>query len=306
MNVVTFLSQLFLKGLGYSGINTARSAISSVVGVLQNRDIGNHVLIRRFMKGIFHKKPSLPRYSVTWNVSTVLKYLSGLDNNQCSMRALSQKLAMLLLLSTGQRCQTLLCLDTRNIELNISHVKIRIGDLLKQSKPASHLGEIYIQSFDNRNLCVVSCLYSYINRTASYRKHSVLFLSSIKPYKPASRATLSNWIREVLGNSGIDLNCFKPHSTRSAATSAAALKVPVDTIIKTAGWTSDCTFRKHYKRPVTNDSSFSHAVYQNSLSENALPNSLYILYIASYPVDVYIGHSCWGCMDSKYSDNPDW
>ena len=35
---------------------------------------------------------------------------------------------------------------------------------------------------------------------------------------------------------GIDLSLFTPHSTRSASTSAVVSKVPIDTIIKTAGW----------------------------------------------------------------------
>ena len=61
---------------------------------------------------------------------------------------------------------------------------------------------------------------------------------------------------------GIDLNLFTPHSTRSASTSATVNKVPIDTIIKTAGWSNDCTLRKFYKRPVSNDATFSSANYK--------------------------------------------
>ena len=188
ISVVKFLSHLFSNGTRYSGVNTARSAISSIKGVLKNKDIGNNVLITRFMKGIFNKKPSLPRYGVTWNVSSVLQYLNNMNNYECSIRELSMKLASLLLLATGQRCQTLLCLDTRNIEFGGSYIKIRIGDLLKQSRPSYHLQELYIEPFDsNVNLCVIKCLDCYLQRTASYRKHSVLLLSTVKPHKPASK-----------------------------------------------------------------------------------------------------------------------
>jgi hypothetical protein len=37
--------------------------------------------------------------------------------------------------------------------------------------------------------------------------------------------------------SGIDVNIFKPHSTRAASTIAANVRnVPMSTILKTAGW----------------------------------------------------------------------
>ena len=82
----------------------------------------------------------------------------------------------------------------------------------------------------------------------------------MKPYNSVSRNTLANWLKESLRESGINLDIFSPHSTRSASTSAVVSKVPIDTIMRTAGWKSSCTFRKHYKRPVTNDSSFSHEI----------------------------------------------
>ena len=65
-------------GLGYSAINTARSALSSVIMLGHNTTFGEHPLVTRFLKGIFELKPSLPRYSVIWDVGTVLKYLQSL------------------------------------------------------------------------------------------------------------------------------------------------------------------------------------------------------------------------------------
>ena len=36
---------------------------------------GEHPLVTHFLKGIYELKPSLPRYSVIWDLGTVLKYL---------------------------------------------------------------------------------------------------------------------------------------------------------------------------------------------------------------------------------------
>ena len=63
--------------------------------------------------------------------------------------------------------------------------------------------------------------------------------------------------------SGIDVNLFKPHSTRAAATSKAFLKsVPLEHILSVAGWSSSDTFAKFYKKPVINTDSFSAVLLQ--------------------------------------------
>jgi hypothetical protein len=61
-----FLTTLYKRGLGYSAINTARSALSTLIGLADNITFREQSLVVRFLKGIFELKPSLPRYSVTY------------------------------------------------------------------------------------------------------------------------------------------------------------------------------------------------------------------------------------------------
>lgn len=68
-----FLVSLYEKGLSYSSINTARSAISAI-----HKDCGNSVLINRFMKGIYNLRPGLPRYTCTYDIKGVLDYLESI------------------------------------------------------------------------------------------------------------------------------------------------------------------------------------------------------------------------------------
>lgn len=138
---------LHVSGLGYSGLNTAKSASSSFLSIANPSYIqfGSHILIKRFMKGVFEIKHSLPRYNCTWSVEKVLEYLKSLKPlENLPVLQLSRKLITLFALTTGQRAQTLHCFDFRNIDSCASHVKIRIGDLLKQSKPIRYLSELYI------------------------------------------------------------------------------------------------------------------------------------------------------------------
>lgn len=238
--------------------------LSTVFSILHKRDIGREQLIVQFMKGIYNIRPSISKVNYTWDVKVVLEFLGSLNDAKIKLKMLSVKLALLLILVTGQRCQTLFLLNMNNLELKEHSLKIRIGDLLKQSKPTQHLAEIYIECFkDNENICPVHTLSKYLEVTSSFRNTEKLFVITQKPYSAATQSTIAGWIKLGLRMAGIDMTVFSPHSTRSASTSAAQDRVPIDTIIKTAGWAKDCTFRKYYQRPITNDSSFSHAILKS-------------------------------------------
>ena len=77
--VLNFLTTRFNAGVGYNAINTAKSALATLVTLSGGQPLRKHPTVLRHMKGIFETRPSLPRYSSSCNVSTVLKHLKGLD-----------------------------------------------------------------------------------------------------------------------------------------------------------------------------------------------------------------------------------
>jgi site-specific recombinase XerD len=152
-NVLSFLTDLFKSGLGYSSMNTARCALSSYFSLDNSVNISSNVLVKRFMKGVYTLRPALPRYNVTWDVNVVLTYLKGLSPlESLSLLQISQKLLMLLLLLSGQRGQTIHLMDIKNIFITEDNVKIVIGDLLKNSKPGKQLGELNFPAFTDKDL----------------------------------------------------------------------------------------------------------------------------------------------------------
>ena len=54
---VNYFAELYNTGIGYSALNTARSALSSYVILPDNLPFGTHLLVRRFMKGVFENRP---------------------------------------------------------------------------------------------------------------------------------------------------------------------------------------------------------------------------------------------------------
>ena len=250
--VLDFLADYF-QNTGYSALNTARSALSSFIFV-NNLPVGKHALVVRFMKGAFNMKPSFPRYTVTWDVNIVLKFLKDMPSlDTISLKFLTYKLVMLIALVTGQRCQTIKCLDLDNYDTLEDKVFFRITNLLKQTRPGVHLSAVELKRYTTDvDLCVVRCFEVYIHRTASLRENiTQLFTSYCKPYKAASSSTIARWIRSVLQLAGIDTDLFKAHSTRAASSSAAfTAGMPINDILKAVGWNSNCVFGKFYHKEI--------------------------------------------------------
>ena len=71
-------------------------------------EIGQHPLVSRTLKGIFHERQPQLRYSDTWNVGTITTYIESLGSNDTlSLSVLTHKTAMLLALTRLSRLSDL-------------------------------------------------------------------------------------------------------------------------------------------------------------------------------------------------------
>lgn len=194
------------------------------------------------MKGIFNLRPTLSRYSFTWNVGKVLKYLESLyPLHSLSMKFLTLKYIALVGLATAQRSQTLSVLDLKFVCCTFSSLIFRI---LKTTRP-NHMNQtVTITSFHKPQIFPVKSLKHYIHRTTTIRKNSKQFVL-FKTYKAITSFTIARWLKLVLNLSGIDTSKFKAHSYRGASSSAAKMGgMSLNDILKTADWSSASTFRK--------------------------------------------------------------
>ena len=253
---IFLLTDMFNKGYSYGAINTARCVLSNVICQFEGVPFGQNPVVCRIMKGIFNKRPQQARYGSTWDVDVVLDFLRELSPlRKLTLRELSAKFVVLLLLVTSQRIQTLSTIKVKDIcwSQDFKTVVFRLSSVLKHSRRGS-LGTITLQAFDkDPRLCVVRTLSAYLDKTADIRNKGSegLIISTTPPFNTASTATIARWTKETLANAGIDTGLFKAHSTRGASTSKlSALHVPVAEIMAKAKWKSECTFRKFYEKPL--------------------------------------------------------
>eukprot|EP00794_Sanderia_malayensis_P001725 gene1725-1923_t len=254
---INFPGKLFSDGLSYSSINTARSALSNLIYLAVGSSFGCNGIVTKFMRGVFCMRPKLPRYKEIWDVSIVLTHIkSWYPFDSLTLKILTLKTITLMALTSGQRCQTLQALQIDQVQLDPDTCIFQVTKLLKTSTPQSHFGVVIFNAYaSDEKLCMVSCLKEYIERTeALWKSCRSFFVSYVKPHNMATVDTISRWLKETLNLSGIDVERFKAHSFRAAATSATkAFNVPIEHIMETANWKSAETFRKYYDKPIIKD-----------------------------------------------------
>lgn len=267
-NVLKFLHGFHINNRSYSLINTARSALSSYLMSFQfpgQFTMSNHPFIIRYLRGVFNCCKPAPRYQETWDVAPVLKYIELLfPLEKLSLKDLTMKLVMLLALTSGQRCQTLIFLNTGAMSVTPDYYLFHIKEHVKQDRPGKLLSSVFVRKYPKEQLCTYTTLQHYIDRTGPFRnaEHAQLMLSYVKPHHPVGTSSIGRWIKTVLSASGIDINKFKPHSTRAAAVSKASKSITTDEILQHIGWSQESTFQKYYNKPICNDIQFDRAVLE--------------------------------------------
>ena len=102
------------------------------------------------------------------------------------------------------------------------------------------MARLWIQTYSKEpKLCVVS----------HYRDTYKLFLTCIKPYRTASKDTISRWSKSIIKESGISIHSYTCHSSRAAASSYAKFRgASLSTIMQSAGWKSESIFDQFYDK----------------------------------------------------------
>ena len=206
-DVLEFLADQFEEGKQYRTINSLRSAISMTHAEVDGRRLGQHPIVTRFLKGVFNTRPPAPKYSATWDVDSVLSYLTSLpDNDSLSFKQLSHKLAMLMALSNADRCSDLTALDLDFRSFTRMGVKFMIPGLTKTRRQRPSIEAFYPEFIEDPRICPVHTLRCYERRSKEYRSHTSpgrpLFIAVRKPHRPVTAATIGRWLKSIMASAG--------------------------------------------------------------------------------------------------------
>ena len=216
--------------------------MSGYISALKNY-LPNHVLdanvIKKFKKDLFKLRPPKAKYHAIWDVNILLNFLENIRIE--SDMDVSRKLVCLFMLLSDSR---------------VNSVSDRywwwywfiFDDVLKHSRPSFKEKPLVFRAFSQKpKFCPISTLIQYLDIRLSRWSDTALFLTTVKPYKGASRDTIACWIKNTMQETGINTALFSPHSCRSAATSKVnASGTSITTILQSPGWSRTSTFKKFY------------------------------------------------------------
>ena len=161
------------SGYSYSSLNAARSAISAVAKI-NGVPAGQNDMVCLFMKSAAKQQSQFPKTNFTWDPDAFLNTFNVWGhNNQLPLSYLTKKVAGLLLILSGQRFQTIDCLDIRNMSLTATEVIFKIGDPLKTTTIRHHVQNLGFKAFpQNKKLCIVDAIATYLQLTSKLRTRS--------------------------------------------------------------------------------------------------------------------------------------
>ena len=187
-------------------------------------------------------------------------------NNSLSFKKLSQKIVTLLMILSGERINSISSFMIHQVHITEFDCTFIPSKLLKHSRPSFVYKPVRYRAYPhNLLLCPVATISGYVKRRESMNVQCDEFIITHgKPHKPAHSETMSRWLKEVMSESGVDVKIFKPHSCRSASTSAAIRGgIPVATILQQGNWSNVKTFSRYYNRDIPTEMDFTTVVIES-------------------------------------------
>jgi site-specific recombinase XerD len=200
-------------------------------------------IIQMFVEGAQRLAPPPAKKCVVWNPEIPLSFIATRKRPQ-DLRSTGQEALLLLLLATGIRVD---CASKLSKSIQRHPNFCQIPYLLPRK--TGHSEPQVISCFvEKPRLCPVAAIEHFLSISDDVRKSDEKFLFISSKGRRAHIDTLRHWVTELLHDSGIETLAG---SCRSASSSAAVARdVDIDTVLKSAGWARESTFRRYYQRQV--------------------------------------------------------
>ncbi len=268
-----FLLSVFDQGAGARTVRNCRTAIGAVhLGFGGGITVSNSPALHDLIKGMLHKRPPERSLVPAWDLPTALQLLTEKPYepmHQASLADITKKTAFLIAAASGRRVSDIHALSVADNHLVFSGGSVRLlprsGYLAKNQSldftpSAINLPDLRKASGsrDEAPWCPVRALKFYLDRTKPYRgNHDQLFLTTQKPYRPASKISIARWIVDIIKESlsraegRLTGSRIGAHDLRSQAAAWASYRgASIQDIMDAMGWASSSTFQQVYLKDV--------------------------------------------------------
>ena len=266
-----FFISLFDKGLSLATLRGYRSAVGSIhTGFPDGSTVSSSPFLTKLFRSFFLKRPPARSLLPSWSLPRVLQALAAPPfepMNDASLMDVSIKTCFLIAVASGQRRSSIHALSTAHGHLRFEPDQVRMipeaSFIAKNQTATSRPCELILPTIrssssvpEDKLWCPVRALRWYMSRTKPIRHCPNLFISTVAPHGPASRATISRWLVSAVkaAGGGAFTEASGPihaHDTRSLAASWALFNgASSSEILQAAYWSSPNTFISTYLKDV--------------------------------------------------------
>ena len=253
---------LFHEGKQVSTIRNYRSAIAAIhKGFPDQSFIGNNRIIHDLLRRMLHDRPPSLRLPPSWSLTDVLTALAEPPfepMHASTLEHLTHKTVFLVAAASARRRCCLHALTTKEGYLRLDNDGMRLlpdPRFLAKNQSASFTPQnIFLPALgtvstipEDKRWCPVRAVKWYLEKTRSIRKYDQLFLLPRSPHTPASRDSISRWIKDLIRPHTSPHERPRAHDVRAHSTSRAWFAgVSLEDIMKAAAWKTPTTFVSCY------------------------------------------------------------
>ena len=290
--VINYLQHLLSVPIKVATILTHISALSVCCDPIEGASIGNHPMVKTWVKGSKALNPRIRTLMPAWSLPVILSALREQPYEpmaKADLKHLTLKTTFLLAITSARRISELqaLCMAEPFLIINPASAFLRVNNAFLPKVPSDLAlnADIELQAFypnphtgvekEQRKNCPIRALNYYLAATKLIRKENLnLFVNFTDKAQgsPASKRVISTWIAEVIraayhvmGHTDPLSIRANPHSLRGVATTYAELAaVSPAEICRAATWSKYCMFSRAYRLDSIAKGNFGAAVLKTA------------------------------------------
>ena len=165
--IIEYLTNKFYsQKVQYATMNNHRSAISLFHEPVEGYQVGNHPLIKQLLKAMARQRPRQAKSNMVWDVDIVINYYKNTNNDDLTIKQLTQKTLMLIALVGIPRASELYLLDTQTMIIKEDHIIFQITGNVKHTRMGKPNKPIIVHAFPkNTRICPIQTIKDYLAKT---------------------------------------------------------------------------------------------------------------------------------------------
>ena len=258
-SIANWIGDMNASGLNNRTVRVYCVAVCSSIEFATSKKVGQAKIVEKTLKALaLHGRSSI-KNEYRWDVRSALESLSKLIVT--SFMEVAAKAVFLVALTTSWRPGSDLSkiiLETVSFDPGGTYVSFQAVDVKEGGAKYARL-----VAYHEPTICPVKSLRNYVDMAKERRLPSTRTLFITRKGGDATTDTLRRWMKWIFSKINIDLEKFKPHSTRATSGSTKLVNgLSLKRVLRMGSWRGASTFRKFYLKEMVDNAHVTNGIHQ--------------------------------------------